>query len=234
LDRSNLFSASIKHATRPNGSVNWTVFEEGYFGHQVISSSSSGSHSDSDSSFDSDYVFLYEKPGSPQGREICRYSPLEPIYKGKVLCLMSSSESEMEVFPEDILQPLYFYTDMQRIDHWRSKNPISSTGNEEDVVITPCAVEKVCIQRPKGVVDEMYHMYLVVLEEFGVKIPFTAFEMDVLHFLNVAPSQIQPNNWAFIRGFEIQLKEFVIQTLNLSINNNQLNYTFFNRKSLNY
>jgi len=28
----------------------------------------------------------------------------------------------------------------------------------------------------------------VVLEEFGVKIPFTRFEMDVLRFLNVAPT----------------------------------------------
>lgn len=46
-------------------------------------------------------------------------------------------------------------------------------------------------------------MYVVVLEEFGVKVPFTRFEMDVLKFLNVAPSQIQPNSWAFIKCFEI-------------------------------
>jgi len=51
--------------------------------------------------------------------------------------------------------------------------------------------------------DEMYHMYIGVLEEFRVKIPFTPFEMDVLKFFNVAPSQIQLNSWAFIRGFEI-------------------------------
>jgi hypothetical protein len=35
-DRSKLFNASMKHATRPNGSVNWAAFEEGYFVHQVI------------------------------------------------------------------------------------------------------------------------------------------------------------------------------------------------------
>jgi len=46
-------------------------------------------------------------------------------------------------------------------------------------------------------------MYEPVLEEFGVKISFTRFEMDVLRLLNVAPTQIRPNSWAFIRGFEI-------------------------------
>jgi hypothetical protein len=42
-----------------------------------------------------------------------------------------------------------------------------------------------------------------VLEEFGMMIPFTEFEMGVLKSLNVALSQIRPNSWAFIRGFEI-------------------------------
>lgn len=46
-------------------------------------------------------------------------------------------------------------------------------------------------------------MYATVFEEFGVKVPFTAFEMDVLKFLNMVPSHIRPNSWAFIRGFEI-------------------------------
>ena len=46
-------------------------------------------------------------------------------------------------------------------------------------------------------------MYGTVLEEFGVRIPFTLFQMDVWRFLNVAPIQIRPNSWAFIRGVEI-------------------------------
>ena len=49
-------------------------------------------------------------------------------------------------------------------------------------------------------------MYGAISEEFGVKIPFTRFEMDVLRFLNVAPTQIRTNNWAFTRGFEILCK----------------------------
>jgi len=37
--------------------------------------------------------------------------------------------------------------------------------------------------------------------------------MDVLKILNVAPSQIRPNSWAFIRDFEILCKAFEIEPL---------------------
>jgi hypothetical protein len=119
----------------------------------------------------------------------------------------------MEVFSEDVLRPLSLYTDMQHINYWRSKMPISATGNEEDVLITPCLGEKVCIQRPKGVADKMYHVYLAVLEEFGVKIPFTPFEVDVLSFLNVAPSHIQPNSWGIHSWLQNSLQRFGIGAL---------------------
>ncbi|RHN66645.1 putative transposase (putative), gypsy type [Medicago truncatula] len=58
-------------------------------------------------------------------------------------------------------------------------------------------------------------MYVVVLEEFGVKVPFTRFEMDVLKFLNVAPSQIQPNSWAFIKCFEILCEALGVESCKL-------------------
>jgi hypothetical protein len=35
--------------------------------------------------------------------------------------------------------------------------------------------------------------------------------MDVLKFLNVAPSHIHPNSWAFIRGFEILCKSLTLE-----------------------
>jgi len=94
------------------------------------------------------------------------------------------------------------------INFLRSERDISSTGHEEDVKLMPCDEgESVCTQHPEG--DEVYYMYAAVLEEFGVKIPFNAFELDILKILNVAPSQIRPTSWAFIRGFEILCKAFI-------------------------
>jgi len=75
------------------------------------------------------------------------------------------------------------------VNFFRSKRDISSTENEKDVIVSPYDVgERVCDQHLEGIVDESFLMYMAVLEEFGVMIPFTAFEMDVLKFLNLALS----------------------------------------------
>ncbi|KEH15510.1 hypothetical protein MTR_0909s0020 [Medicago truncatula] len=112
-------------------------------------------------------------------------------------------ELDAEGFSDDIQLYESSYNDQAKANYFRSKISISATKREEDIVLAPCPPsEKVCTMRPRGV-KEIFHMYVVVLEEFGVKIPFTLFEMDVLHLLNVAPTQIHPNSWAFIRGFEI-------------------------------
>lgn len=101
---------------------------------------------------------------------------------------------------------------MSDVNFFQSKLYISATVNDEDVVVLPCDVsERVCDQILAGAMEESFLMYMVVLEELGVTIPFTAFEMDVLKFLNVAPSQIRPNSWVFIRGFEILCKALSLE-----------------------
>ncbi|AES70118.2 hypothetical protein MTR_3g048220 [Medicago truncatula] len=108
-----------------------------------------------------------------------------------------------ESFSDDVQRYESTYNDEAKINFFSSKLSVSSTTREEDIVLAPCPPdEKVCSMRPKGV-KEIFHMYGAVLEEFGVRIPFTLFEMDVLRMLNVAPTQIHPNSWAFIRDFEI-------------------------------
>jgi hypothetical protein len=79
------------------------------------------------------------------------------------------------------------------------------------VVLSYDRDERVCDQEMEGDFDESFLMYMAVLEEFGVKIPFTYFEMGVLKYLNVVPSQIRPNSWAFIRGFEVLCKSLDIE-----------------------
>lgn len=70
-----------------------------------------------------------------------------------------------------------------------SDNQISSTGNEEDVVLEPCVFgERVCITRPKGELDEYFYFYSVVTKDFKIHIPFTTFEFDLFQTLNISPS----------------------------------------------
>lgn len=75
-----------------------------------------------------------------------------------------------------------------------SNNLVSSTRNEENVVLEPCVVgERVCITRPKGVFDEYFYFYLGVIEDFKVRVPFIDFEFDLLKTLYISPSQLHPN-----------------------------------------
>jgi len=111
---------------------------------------------------------------------------------------------EMTQFAKEVMREYSLYLEEADVNFFWSKLDISATENEEDVVVTPCDEgERICDQRPEGIVDESFLMYMAVFEEFGVKIPFTTFKMDVLKFLNVAPSEIHPNSLTFIRGFEI-------------------------------
>jgi len=75
-EKTRLWESSMDHATRPDGSVNWVVFKQDYFGYTIIGDLSSSSGSDSDSS-DSDCVFLYATSGSDHMKEVCHYILLE-------------------------------------------------------------------------------------------------------------------------------------------------------------
>ncbi|MED6109671.1 hypothetical protein PIB30_035847 [Stylosanthes scabra] len=55
---------------------------------------------------------------------------------------------------------------------------------------------------------EYFFMYTTVFLDIGVKFPFSEFECGVLSQLKCAPTQIHPNAWAFMRGFEI-LMEYI-------------------------
>jgi len=43
----------------------------------------------------------------------------------------------------------------------------------------------------------------MVFKRVDLRLPFTAFERELLTEINIAPAQLHPNSWAFIRAFEI-------------------------------
>lgn len=73
-----------------------------------------------------------------------------------------------------------------------SNTLVSSTENEEDVILEPCIDgESVCLTRPKGVFEEYFYFYSGVIEDFKIRTPFTDFEFVLLKTLNIAPSQLR-------------------------------------------
>ncbi|RHN65806.1 hypothetical protein MtrunA17_Chr3g0083971 [Medicago truncatula] len=184
IDRQRLRLQCLKHAKRKNGLIDWEVYDSTYFSHMNFSDLSS--ESDFSESDDSDCVLLYSTSGNSLGKENDASSSLKMV-RGKGIRL-SCPESDTECFSDDVQRYDSAYNDQAKVDFFRSKILVSSTKREEDIVLAPCSAgEKVCTMRLKGV-KEIFHIHGVVLEEFGVKIPFTLFEMDVLRLLNVAPT----------------------------------------------
>ncbi|WVZ09140.1 hypothetical protein V8G54_013670 [Vigna mungo] len=48
-----------------------------------------------------------------------------------------------------------------------------------------------------------FYIYLCLFHHMYVRLPFTRFQMEVLKYLNVAPSQLHPNSWAYIQAFGV-------------------------------
>ncbi|RDX90658.1 hypothetical protein CR513_27456, partial [Mucuna pruriens] len=51
--------------------------------------------------------------------------------------------------------------------------------------------------------NPFFYLYDTLHSKLGIKLPFTHFERSVLRALNVAPTQLHPNSWAFVRAFEL-------------------------------
>jgi len=49
---------------------------------------------------------------------------------------------------------------------------------------------------------DFFFMYTRVMKDSCVVIPFDELCLDVLHYLNVAPTQLHHNGWAYIRSFQ--------------------------------
>ncbi|XP_045796475.1 uncharacterized protein LOC123890815 [Trifolium pratense] len=70
--------------------------------------------------------------------------------------------------------------------------------------IRPCYEgDAVCDSPSTGECVCFTYVYYCTFLKLGVCLPFTDFQCEILNTLNVAPTQLHPNCWGFIRAFEI-------------------------------
>ncbi|MED6158162.1 hypothetical protein PIB30_030219 [Stylosanthes scabra] len=79
-------------------------------------------------------------------------------------------------------------------------------GSGAKLRFLPCKEEDRVYHRGEG--WEYFFVYTTLFLDVEVRFPFSQFECGVLSQLKCAPSQIHPNAWAFVRGFE-NLMEYV-------------------------
>ncbi|QCD78692.1 hypothetical protein DEO72_LG1g2328 [Vigna unguiculata] len=81
---------------------------------------------------------------------------------------------------------------------WLNCTPIFEKGARRDIVLLErvIVVECVCHNRD-GAVEEFFYMYMCHFSQLHIRLPFDEFTMGVLHLLNVALTQLHPNNGFF-------------------------------------
>jgi hypothetical protein len=100
------------------------------------------------------------------------------------------------------MEALSKYTSVESVQNFRGDVALSDSGREEDVITDPVGdqelVTTVSTQGP-----HYFYMFSKVMENLNLTLPFTDFEIKVLNALNVAPTQLHPNGWTFVRAFEL-------------------------------
>ena len=79
-------------------------------------------------------------------------------------------------------------------------------GRESDayVLVRPCAKgEPVCVDDHTKAREPFFSLYATIFKRTKLRLPLTGFEQVLLNEINVAPAQLHPNSWAFVRAFAI-------------------------------
>ena len=73
----------------------------------------------------------------------------------------------------------------------------------------PCTLgEPVCGDERTNNGVPFFYFYQVVFKRIGMRLPFSRFERELLTEINVAPAQLHPNGWAFVKAFDILCRFF--------------------------
>jgi len=116
--------------------------------------------------------------------------------------------------PSNLLEETSSFTTHARIVAYRKSEDCHKSrilGREHDkfVRVVPCRVgEPVCCDESSDPKGPFCFIYFTVLKKLSLRLPFTGFERAVLTEINVAPAQLHPNSWGFVRFFSILCHHF--------------------------
>ncbi|MED6191972.1 hypothetical protein PIB30_005790 [Stylosanthes scabra] len=96
------------------------------------------------------------------------------------------------------------FLDVESIEELSEPSSFVREGSGVKLRFLPCGGQERVYFRGLG--WEYFYMYTTVFIDIGIRFPFTEFECGVLNQLKCALTQIHPNAWAFIRGYEILME----------------------------
>ncbi|MED6157707.1 hypothetical protein PIB30_025819 [Stylosanthes scabra] len=120
---------------------------------------------------------------------------------GKPLVTVDGNYSSVKGEVRDLVS---LFIDVESVEEIGDPSLYVHEGSDVRFRFLPCEEKERVYFRGLG--WEHFYMYTTVFLDIGIRFPFTEFECGVLNQLKCAPTQIHPNTWAFIRGFEILME----------------------------
>jgi len=82
--------------------------------------------------------------------------------------------------------------------------PVIAKGVDRGIVSLErvSAIERVCHDQ-EGVLEKFFYMYMCHFSQLHVRLSLDDFTMGVLRQLNVAPTQLHLNSWAYLQAFRV-------------------------------
>jgi hypothetical protein len=111
----------------------------------------------------------------------------------------------------DVLSVVSFWDLEKKIDDLVSSLTIVRDAESADqIVVSSCVSwEWVCMSAIEKLRSFSY-FYETLFRTLGVRLPLMPFEMDLLNAVQVAPTQLHLNGWAFIHWFQIMFKHLEV------------------------
>ena len=116
--------------------------------------------------------------------------------------------------PSNLLEETSDFTTHASIVTYRKseschQSRIFGREHEKFVRVVLCRVDKpVCCDESSDSEWPFCFIYSPVFKRLSLRLPFDGFEQALLTEINVAPAQLHPNRWAFVRAFSILCHHF--------------------------
>ena len=98
------------------------------------------------------------------------------------------------------------------LNSWLNCTPVISRGVSGDIVSLErvSAIDRVC-HGQEVATEKFFYMYMCHFSQLHIRLPFDDFTMGVLRALNVAPTQLHPNSWAYLQAFRILYESLYLE-----------------------
>jgi hypothetical protein len=94
------------------------------------------------------------------------------------------------------------YLNWESVLTYRRKTILSGSDDENDIVTEPVGEDEI-VTDTNTQTPHSFYMYTSIIDSFNIWLPFTPFEVLMLKTLNVAPCQLSPNSWGYMKAFEL-------------------------------